>query len=317
MTGAHDTLKRTFLALKKAQQELDALREPIAIVGMGCRLPGGGDNPEKFWELLRTGTDTTSRVPAERWDAGRYHDPELKAPGRSITDRGAFLTCPIDTFDAPFFNISGKESRSLDPQQRLLLEVGWEAFEDACMDTEALKGSRTGVYIGIGNIDYVEAHRCSGDPARIDPYSLTGSCLATAGGRLSYFFGFEGPAVSVDTACSSSLVALHLACQGLRMKETDLALVGGVSLMLTPNIHICSSSLGTISPDGRSKTFDASANGYGRGEGCGMVVLKRLGEALSDGDRIRCVIRSTAVNQDRSEERRVGKECRSRWSPYH
>jgi acyl transferase domain-containing protein/NADPH:quinone reductase-like Zn-dependent oxidoreductase len=298
MTGAHDTLKRTFLALKKARQELDALREPIAVVGMGCRLPGGGDNPEKFWELLRTGTDTTSRVPAERWDAGRYHDPELKAPGRSITDRGAFLTCPIDTFDAPFFNISGKESRSLDPQQRLLLEVGWEAFEDACMDTEALKGSRTGVYIGIGNIDYVEAHRCSGDPSRIDPYSLTGSCLATAGGRLSYFFGFEGPAVSVDTACSSSLVALHLACQGLRMKETDLALVGGVSLMLTPNIHICSSSLGTISPDGRSKTFDASANGYGRGEGCGMVVLKRLGEALADGDRIRCVVRSTAVNQD-------------------
>jgi malonyl CoA-acyl carrier protein transacylase len=297
-----EALKKTFIALKRSQarvQELEARQgQPVAIVGMACRLPGGANDPEALWALLRRGEHTCTPVPPERWATDRFYDPAADAPGRTHAGRANFIDLPVDGFDAPFFGISAKEATSLDPQQRLLLEVSWEAMEDAGLDPAGLRGSRTGVYAGISSDDYAQAHRHSGRLDLIDGYALTGTCFAPAAGRLSYTFGFEGPSMAVDTACSSSLVAVHLACQSLRSGETDLALAAGVNLILSPVFHIASSKLGTISPDGLCKTFDASANGYGRGEGCGVVVLKRLADAQAQGDRILAVIRASAVNQD-------------------
>ncbi len=295
-------LKKTYIALKKTQKRVEELenaqREPLAIIGMACRFPGGGNTPEAFWDLLKNGVDASSEIPEERWKSQTFYHPEPDTPGTTHAHRANFLTLPIDEFDAPFFNISAKEARAMDPQQRLLMEVSWEAMEDAGLNVSRLNGSRTGVYVGISSDDYSLAHRHSGDYGQVDAYSLTGTCFAPAAGRLSYSFGFEGPSMAVDTACSSSLVALHLACRGLRNHEMDMALVGGVNLILTPSFHICSTKLGTISPDGRCKTFDASADGYGRGEGCGMVVIKRLSDAVRDEDPIHAVIRGTEVNQD-------------------
>ncbi len=297
-----ETLKKTFIALKRAQARIEALEarraEPIAIVGMACRFPGGANDPAALWDLLGRGVDTCGPIPAERWPAERFHNPSPDAPGQTHAARAHFLDGEVGAFDAPFFGISAKEATSMDPQQRLLLEMGWEALEDAGIDPATLRGSRTGVFVGISSDDYAQAHRHSGRLELIDGYALTGTCLAPAAGRISYCFGFEGPSMAVDTACSSSLVAVHLACQSLREGETALAMVGGVNLILSPVFHIASSKLGTISPDGLCKTFDASADGYGRGEGCGMVVLKRLADAQADGDRILALIRGSAVNQD-------------------
>ena len=303
-TAVHsaELLKKTFIALKQAQTRLHELethnREPIAIIGVACRLPGGANDPEKLWGLIRSGGDSCRDVPGERWSADRFYHPTADAPGRTHAARAHFLDQPIDGFDAHFFGISRKEATSLDPQQRLLLEVAWEALEDAGLDSMPLRGGRTGVYVGISSDDYTQAHRHSGRLDLIDGYALTGTCFAPAAGRISYTFGFEGPSLAVDTACSSSLVAVHLACQALRNDEADMALAAGVNLILSPVFHIASSKLGTISPDGLCKTFDKSANGYGRGEGCGVVLLKRLAQALADGDRILAVIRGSAVNQD-------------------
>ncbi|MEW6234513.1 MAG: SDR family NAD(P)-dependent oxidoreductase [Candidatus Omnitrophota bacterium] len=297
-----DVLKKTYIALKKTQKRLhdleSSLREPIAVVGMSCRFPGGGNDPEKFWEFLENGGDASSPVPPERWNAQQYYDPAPGAPGMTHAAQANFLTVPVDGFDAHFFNISGKESLSLDPQQRLLLEITWEALEDAALDAAKLSGSRTGVFVGISSDDYTQSHRHSGHNGIIDGYALTGTCFAPAAGRISYTFGFEGPCMAVDTACSSSLAALHLACHSLRNQESDMALAAGVNLILSPIFHICSTKLGTISPDGRCKTFDASADGYGRGEGCGALLLKRLSDAIKDNNRILAVLRGTAVNQD-------------------
>ena len=300
--SGNEILKKTFIALKKAEKKAQTLenaqREPIAIIGMGCRFPGGCDNPDLYWDFLKNGKDACIPIPEDRWDADTFYDPSINSPGTTHASHANFLTCPINEFDAHFFNISGKETLSLDPQQRLLLEVTWEAFENAGIDISSLMGSRTGVYVGISSDDYTQAHRHSGHNEIIDPYSLTGTCFAPAAGRISYTFGFEGPSMAVDTACSSSLVALHLACQGLRNNESDTAIAGGVNLMLSPIFHICSTKLGTISPDGKCKTFDASGDGYGRGEGCGIIVLKRLSDAQRDGDRILALIKGAAVNQD-------------------
>ncbi len=297
-----DVLKKTYIALKKTQKKLEdlesSLKEPLAVIGMGCRLPGGADDPNKFWTFLESGGDASVPVPEDRWDADQYCDPAKDAPGKTHAYQANFLKVSVDEFDSQFFSISGREAQSLDPQQRLLLEITWEAMEDAGLDANTLSGSRTGVYIGISSDDYTQSHRHSGNNELIDGYSLTGTCFAPAAGRIAYTFGFEGPCIAVDTACSSSLVALHVACQGLRRKESDLAVVGGVNLILSPIFHICSTKLGTISPDGRCKTFDASADGYGRGEGCGILLLKRLSDAIADGDRIHALIRGTAVNQD-------------------
>jgi acyl transferase domain-containing protein/NADPH:quinone reductase-like Zn-dependent oxidoreductase/acyl carrier protein len=278
--------------LEKPQDEGHRLRTrdasaPIAIIGMGCRFPGGAHDPESFWRLLRAGVNTITEVPKDRWDMEAYCD--------SPTTRwGAFLD-HVDRFDPQFFGIAPREAVSMDPQHRLLLEVAWEALEHAGRPPDALVGSRTGVFVGMCNYEYAQIATADG---HIDAYAGTGSAPSVAAGRLSYILGLNGPSLVVDTACSSSLVTVHLAVQGLRNGECDMALAGGVNLILTPATTIAMSALQVIAPDGRCKTFDATADGIVRGEGCGLVVLKRLPDALADGDRILAVIRGSAVNQD-------------------
>ncbi len=272
--------------------------EPIAVVGTACRFPGGIRNMDEYWEFIKGGGDAVIPIPAERWDKDCYYDPDRDAPGKMYTREAAFLTTPIDRFDPFFFNISAREAVQLDPQQRLLLELSWEAFEDAGIDPARWRERQAGVFLAMTNNEYSRAHRDSFYRERIDAYSLTGTTSSAAAGRLSYFYGFEGPCWSVDTACSSGLVALHCACQSLHSGESNLALVGGVTLMLTPDLHICFTKLGAISPDGRSKAFDDGANGYGRGEGGAVVLLKRLCDAERDGDRILGLIVGTCINQD-------------------
>ena len=286
---------------KQTQQKtpLD-VHEPIAVVGMSCRFPGGANNPEQFWQLLKNGQDTLTEIPPDRWHIDDYYDPEPDAVGKMYTRCGGFLNTDIKTFDAQFFKISPKEATALDPQQRLLLEVSWEAFENAGIAVENIKNQQIGVYVGISTDDYKYAHLWSSNLENIDVYSALGSMPSSAAGRLSYLFGLKGPNLSVDTACSSSLVALHLACQQLRSHDGEMALVAGVNSMTAPNLYIYFSRLGALSPDGRCKTFDASANGYARGEGCGVLLLKRLSDAQRDGDRILALIRGTALNQDGS-----------------
>src|SRR5579871_798844 len=294
-------LKRALIALDEMQERLNAIqsgqREPIAIIGMGCRFPGGAVDGESFWRILADGVDTVKEVPVDRWPLNRFFDPDPDVPGKMYTRYGAFLDA-VDGFDAEFFGIAPREALCMDPQQRLLLEVSWEALEDAGCSPSRLLGSSTGVYLGISGSDY--AHRSmSGDRYdQLNPYSGTGCALAIAPGRLSYLLGLQGPSLALDTACSSSLVAVHLACQSLRLRECHLALAGGVNLMLSPGPSVYLSKVRALSPDGRCKTFDAAADGYGRGEGCGIIVLKRLSDALLAGDRILAVIRGSAVNQD-------------------
>ncbi|HEY3256832.1 MAG TPA: polyketide synthase, partial [Polyangiaceae bacterium] len=273
-----------------------ARTQPIAIIGLGCRFPGGADSPTAFWHLLRSGADAIGEVPPNRWDIDAYYDPVPATPGKMYTRRGAFLN-RVDAFDAEFFGISPREAVSMDPQQRLLLEVTCEALDDAGQTREGLAGSHTGVFIGILSDDYYHLQLQAGEAA-IDAYTGTGNTASVAAGRLSYTLGLQGPSMSLDTACSSSLVALHLACQSLREGESDLALVGGVSLNLTPDRTVYFCKLRALAPDGRCKAFDAAADGYVRGEGCGVIVLKRLPDALRDGDRILALVRGSAVNQD-------------------
>ena len=270
---------------------------PIAIVGIGCRLPGGITDTESYWSLLRSGTDAITEIPADRWDVDAYFDPDPDAPGKMITRYGGFID-DVDRFDAPFFGIARREAVAMDPQQRLLLEVAWEALEDAGVVPSTLLGSKTGVYVGISNSDYSRLLAQHTGSADIDAYAGTGTTLSVAAGRLSYVLGLQGPAVSVDTACSSSLVATHLACQALRNGDCDAALAAGVNLILAPEPTIYFSKVRVMAPDGRCKTFDADADGYTRGEGCGVVVLERLDDAIAAGHRVLAVIRGTAVNQD-------------------
>ena len=294
-------LKKAALAMQQMRVRIDSLErmnhEPIAIVGMACRFPGGADTPAKYWDLLRNGVDAISEVPANRWDANAFYDPDPLMPGKTYTRSGGFLT-DIETFDAEFFGIAPREAASMDPQQRMLLELSQEALEAAGQRVDRLSGSRTGVFVGISASDYSRFHVNSGQPERIDAYSGTGVALSIASGRLSYVFGFQGPNVAVDTFCSSSLVAIHLACQSLRRQESDMALAGGVNLILSPAGTVYSCKVRALSPDGRCKTFDASADGYGRGEGCGILVLKRLSDATAAGDNIVALIRGTAINHD-------------------
>ncbi len=302
----HELEQEYKAAIREAAQKIQELleenaqlkkQEPIAVIGMGCRFPGGGNTPEAFWHILEQGIDAVSEIPAQRWPADDYYDPDGQVAGKMYTKEGAFLD-HIENFDAPFFEIAPKEAESLDPQQRLLLEVSWEALESAGLEIPELRGSQTGVFMGISARDYVNAHLYSGKADSISTYSLTGVAFGTAVGRMSYFFDFRGPSIPVDTACSSSLVALHLAVHSLNSHETDLALAGGVNLLVTPELFIGFCKFQALASDGRCKTFDASANGFGRGEGCGVVVLKRLSDAIRDGDPILAVVRGTAVNND-------------------
>ncbi|XXX76159.1 type I polyketide synthase [Sorangium sp. So ce134] len=289
---SQDLLKSALVKIKhlKARLKESDRRsfEPVAIVGMSCRFPAGGAGPEAFWRALEAGADGVKRIPPERWSAGEAGSarPEVRWAG---------LLDELDGFDAAFFGISPREASRLDPQQRLLLEVTWEALERAGARADALMGSRTGVFIGMNNLDYQQLVREAGE---FDVYSGTGNATSTAAGRLSYVLGLEGPCMSVDTACSSSLVAVHLACQSLRGRESDMAIAGGVGVLLDPEIMAMIAEADALSPDGRCKTFDARANGFVRGEGCGVLVLKRLSDAERDGDPILAVIRGSAVNQD-------------------
>jgi myxalamid-type polyketide synthase MxaB len=271
--------------------------EPIAVIGMGCRFPGGANDPESFWKLLKQGADCVSEVPADRWNAADYYDPNPHAPGKMSTRWGGFIR-DVDRFDPQFFGIAPREAVSMDPQQRLFLEVSWEALENAGQRPDKLAGSQTGVFMGICSSDYGHMLHASGDPTQIDAYYGTGSAFSVAAGRVSYVLGLHGPNLPIDTACSSSLVAVHLAMQSLRGGECRMALAGGVNLLLAPESMIYFSKVQAMSPDGRCKTFDASANGYVRGEGCGVVVLKRLSDAQADGDQVLAVLRGSAVNHD-------------------
>ncbi len=245
--------------------------------------------------MLRSGVDAVTEVPASRWDNGRFFDPDFRTPGKVSTRHGSFLK-DVDQFDAAFFGISPREAENMDPQHRLLLEVTWEALERAGQAPAGLMGSNTGVFVGISNSDYQRL--LLSDLESIDPYVATGNLFSVAAGRLSYILGLHGPNVAVDTACSSSLVAVHLAVQSLRQGECDLALAGGVSLMLSPAISVNFSKAQMMAADGRCKTFDAAADGYVRGEGCIVIVLKRLAEAVEHGDPILAVIRGSAINHD-------------------
>ncbi len=268
--------------------------ESVAIVGIGCRYPGGADTPDAFWQMIREGVDSVTEVPRSRWDVNPIYDPDPHAPNKTNTRWGGFLD-QIDQFDPQFFGMAPREVATMDPQQRLLLEVTWEALEDAGQVPEALRGSRTGVFIGIGTHDY--SIMLWQQPVN-DPYATTGTGNCIAANRISYLFDFKGPSLAVDTACSSSLVAIHLACQSLWTGESEMAIAGGVNVLLLPTVTAGFSKGGFMSGDGRCKSFDASADGYVRSEGAGVVVLKPLSKALADGDPVYAVIRGSAVNQD-------------------
>lgn len=271
--------------------------EPIAIIGMGCRLPGGVETPAHYWELLKQGLCAITEIPAYRWQIDKYYDPDPTAVGKLNTRYGGFIGA-VDGFDTAFFGISPREAENLDPQQRLLLEVSWNALENAHIIPEQLLGKSVGVFFGITNHDYTNLLFVTQNPNHLTAYTGSGHSLSVAAGRVSYFLGLTGPSMVVDTACSSSLVAVHLACQSLRLRECALAIVGGVQLNLSPEVFIAFSKAGMLSPDGRCKTFSAKADGYGRGEGCGVIILKPLASAVSDGDNILAIIRSSAINQD-------------------
>ena len=292
-------LQRAVVALKETQARLEALeqkqRAPIAIVGMACRFPGGADDPDSYWRLLCDGVDAIREIPPERWDADSYYDPDSRAPGKMNTRWGGFLDGVAD-FDNHFFGISEREATQMDPQHRLVLELAWEALEDAGLPPSRLRGSRTGVFIGLSHSEY--GIMLSSDLAQTDAFVGTGTAHCIAANRVSFLFGLSGPSVTLDTACSSSLVSVHMACQSLRCGESDLALAGGVNLILSPLGTVNLTKAGFSAPDGRVRAFDAKASGYVRGEGAGMVVLKPLAAARRDGDPVYAVIRGSAVNQN-------------------
>ncbi len=278
----------------KTPLRLETAAEDIAIIGMGCRFPGA-ENPQAFLRLLHEGKDAVSEVPASRWDINAFYDPNPETPGKINTRWGGFIE-NVAEFDSQFFGISPLETKKMDPQQRLLLEVSWEALENANIAPNKLAGTQTGVFIGISTDDYVRLQ--SKYDTTPDAYSGSGNAFSIAANRLSYLWDLRGPSIALDTACSSSLVAVHQACQSLHFGESNLAIAGGVNLILTPDLSITFSQAGMLAADGHCKTFDADADGYVRGEGCGIVILKRFSEAVKDGDNILALVKGSAVNQD-------------------
>jgi acyl transferase domain-containing protein/D-arabinose 1-dehydrogenase-like Zn-dependent alcohol dehydrogenase/acyl carrier protein len=271
--------------------------EPIAIIGMAGRFPGAGGDVGKFGDLLLEGTDLIREVPPERWDIEAFYDGDPEKAGKMYCRYGSFLK-DVDQFDPRFFNITPREALNMDPQQRMLLEICWEALENAGIAPASMRGSRTGVFVGVTSTEYARVLATSWTAEDLDPYFLSGNALNAIAGRVAYMFDFNGPAASLDTACSSSLTAVHEACQSLRSGEVDAALAGGVNLTLLPEATLATCRTRMLSADGSCKTFDAAADGYVRGEGAGMVLLKRLSDAVKAGDRIIAVIQGSAVNQD-------------------
>ncbi|WP_372514493.1 sulfolipid-1 biosynthesis phthioceranic/hydroxyphthioceranic acid synthase [Mycobacterium lacus] len=268
---------------------------PVAVIGMACRLPHGIDSPDAFWEALLRGDDLITEIPADRWDADEFYDPQPGVTGRSVSRWGGFLE-DVGAFDPEFFGISDREAIAIDPQHRLLMQTSWEAVEHAGIAPESLSGSLTGVYVGVCHHDYAFVTSDAG--ALDDAYAFTGTAFSMASGRVSYSMGLRGPAMTVDTACSSSLLAVHMACRSLHEGESNLALAGGCMVMLAPHTFNSASAQGMLSATGRCRTFDVAADGFVRSEGCAVVALKRLPDALRDGDRILAVLRGTATNQD-------------------
>jgi acyl transferase domain-containing protein/NADPH:quinone reductase-like Zn-dependent oxidoreductase/SAM-dependent methyltransferase/acyl carrier protein len=272
-------------------------KDPIAIIGIGCRFPGGVNDTESFWKLLAEGREAVIDVPSDRWNIERFFDAEPGLAGKSIARRGGFLDA-IDQFDPQFFGISPREAPYVDPQHRLLLETAWEAIEDAGLVLDLERGTDLGVFVGISHNDYQAIQGTPWEHFGVSPHSPTGSAHSIAANRISYCFNLRGPSVAMDTACSSALTAVHAACEHIRAGRGDAALAGGVTVMITPGGFIGFSQASMLSPDGRCKAFDASADGFVRGEGAGMVLLKRLSRAIADGDSIHGVILGTALNQD-------------------
>jgi acyl transferase domain-containing protein/NADPH:quinone reductase-like Zn-dependent oxidoreductase/NAD(P)-dependent dehydrogenase (short-subunit alcohol dehydrogenase family)/SAM-dependent methyltransferase len=301
MSAALTPLQKAFLALQDAEARIAALEgaqhAPIAIIGLGCRTPGGVRDGDSFWRLLAEGRDAVGPVPRDRWDHDALYDANPDAPGKIATSSGGFVE-DIDQFDPEFFGISPREADGMDPQQRMLLEVCWETLENAGQAPDRLQRTQTGVYVGAAGGDYAYLQMRGDDLRGFDAHFASGIGHSVLSGRISYLLGLQGPSITIDTACSSSLVAIHLACQALRNGECKLALAGGVNLILSPDIFVALSHARMLSPDGRCKTFDASANGFGRGEGCAVVALKLLADAEADGDRVLAIIRGSAVNQD-------------------
>ncbi len=292
--------QRLALLANELNERLEALEKerstPIAIVGMGCRFPGGADDPESFWDLLHNGVDAIREIPADRWNAEALYDSDPDAPGRMATRWGGFVETP-DRFDPKFFGIAPAEAVTMDPQQRLLLETTWEALENAGVNPMSLAGTATGVFVGLCNSDYA-FQVLRGSRETITAHMASGLSHAVASGRISYLLGLQGPSATVDTSCSASLMAVHLACQSLRRRESDLALAGGANVILNPEITMALSRSRMMAPDGRCKAFSDDANGFVRAEGSGMLVLQRLDDALADRNRVLAVIRGTAANQD-------------------
>ena len=272
-------------------------KEGIAIIGIGCRFPGRINNTETFWNLLVEGRDAVSEVPADRWNVARFYDAEPGLIGKSIAKRGGFIE-GIDQFDPQFFGISPREAPYIDPQQRLLMETAWEAIEDAGLVLDFDKGTNMGVFVGVSHNDYQNIQGGGTDRTGISAHSPTGSAHSIAANRISYSLNLHGPSLAMDTACSSALTAVHVACENLQSGSCTTALAGGVTVMITPDGFIGFSQAGMLSPDGKCKAFDASANGFVRGEGAGMVLLKPLSQAVKDGDPIHAVIIGSSLNQD-------------------
>ena len=272
--------------------------EQIAIIGMGCRFPGGANNPDLFWKLLKEGYDGITEIPSDRWDIDSIYDPNPDTPGKMYVRTGGFLNIPIDGFDANFFGISRREAEYMDPQQRLLLEVAWEALENACINPLSIKGSEAGVFMGLCFHDYFDLLSKTQSADLIDAYLTSGNTASILAGRLSYILGLQGPSVTLDTACSSSLVAINYACESLKQGKCPLAIAGGVNILLNPDVHINFCKANMLAKDGHCKTFDAEADGYARSEGCGVIILKRLSDAIRDHDRILGVVRASDLNQD-------------------